>query len=325
MSDALIAFLPELPDDVVALARELAPPGYRIEVGDLARDRAAALDLLGRADYLLGFPYHLDDEAFLAAAQHVKLIQLLSAGYDEIDVAAAARRGLPVATNGGANSVAVSEHAIMAMLAALKRLPAMSAAVLDGQWPVPNTYSGGIFELSGKTVGLIGFGQIGKRVARLATAFGARVQYYDVVRAAADVEGDLGATYADLAELLASSDIVSLHMPYSEETGTLLGVEQFALVKGCMVLVNTARGQLIDEAALLDALDSGAVRVAALDTFAKEPATRETNPLVGHPSVIATPHSAGSTWDSWHARLRNGYANIEAVAAGGNPRWKVTP
>lgn len=324
MPEATVLFMPRLPDDVIALARELAPPGFRVEVADLARDRDEALTAMARADYLLGFPYHLDDEAFDAASRNVRLIQLLSAGYDEIDVAAAARYGLPVATNGGANSVAVAEHAMMLVLAAFKRLPAMSAAVLDGLWPVPNTYSSDIFELHGKTVGLVGFGQIGRRVAALAHAFGAHVTYYDLVRPDPAVERELDASYLELDDLLAQADVVSLHIPLSPQTEGMLGTKQFGLMRKGVVLVNTARGQLIDETALLDALDSGVVRMAALDTFAKEPATRENSPLVGHPSVLATPHSAGSTWDSWYARLRNGFANIETVAVGGQPRWRVT-
>lgn len=325
VSDQLVLLMPNLPDDVVALARELAPSGYRIEVADLTEDRDHALASMARADYLLGFPYHLDEEAFTAAGKNVKLIQLLSAGFDEIDVQAAAAHGMPVATNGGANAVAVSEHAVMLMLAALKRLPAMTAAVLDDRWPVPNTYSSGIFELRGKSVGLVGLGQIGRRVAELCRAFGATVSYYDVFRPDPAVERDLDVTYAELDELLANSDVVSLHLPLSELTEHMIGERQFAVLKPGAVLVNTARGQLIDEVALLAALDIGTVRAAALDTFAVEPAAPGDNLLVGHPRVIATPHSAGSTWDSWYARLNNGFANISAVSAGDSPRWKVSP
>jgi phosphoglycerate dehydrogenase-like enzyme len=317
--------MPHLPDDVVAVARELAPEGFRVEVADLAEDRVAALAAMARADYLFGFPYHLDEEAFQAAARNVKLIQLLSAGFDEIDVVAAAAHGLPVATNGGGNAVAVAEHTVLLMLAALKRFPHLTAAVLEDRWPVPNTYSEGIFELRGKVVGLIGLGQIGRRVADLVRAFGAEVEYFDVFRQPEDAERELGVVYRELQELLARADVVSLHLPLSELTDRMLGAEQFALIKPGAVLVNTARGQLIDESALLAALESGRVRAAALDTLAVEPASPGGNPLVGHPSVIVTPHSAGSTWDSWYSRMRNGFDNILAVAAGDEPRWKVTP
>ncbi|MGV9797772.1 NAD(P)-dependent oxidoreductase [Mycobacterium sp. NPDC003449] len=323
MSEQLVLFLPQLPADVIALARDLAPRGFRIEVADLRQDRESALRHLSRADYLLGFPYHLDEEAFAAAAENVKLIQLLSAGFDEIDVDAAARHGMPVATNGGANAIAVAEHTLMLVLACLKQLPAMTTAVLDAAWPVPNTYSSNIFELHGKTVGLIGLGQIGRRVAALTQAFGAEVVYFDVVRPEPSHENDLGVTYLPLDELLGRADVVSLHLPFSERTDKLIGSAEFGAMKKGAVLVNTARGQLIDEVALLGALNSGTVRVAALDTLTIEPASPADNPLVGHPSVITTPHSAGSTWDSWYARLRNGFANIETVEAGGRPRWQV--
>jgi phosphoglycerate dehydrogenase-like enzyme len=317
--------MPALPDDVIALARSLAPDGYRVEVADLDLDRDHALALMAQADYLLGFPYHLDAEAFTAAAHNVRLIQLLSAGFDEIDINQAADLGMPVATNGGANSVAVSEHAILLTLAALKRLPELSARVLAGDWPVPNTYSSNVFELNGKVFGLVGLGQIGRKVAGLAQAFGAEVVYFDVFRPGDDVEMQLGVEYLELDDLLSRADVVSLHLPLSELTEGMIGEPQFAAIKPGAVLVNTARGQLVDEAALLRALDSGRLSFAALDTLAHEPATTETSPLIGHPRVIVTPHSAGSTWDSWRVRLENGFANIVGVANGESPRWKVTP
>lgn len=325
MSDQLVVLMPALPDDVLELARSLAPEGFRVEVADLDLDRPHALGLMARADYLLGFPYHLDAEAFAAASSGVKLIQLLSAGFDEIDIEQAAEHGMPVATNGGANSVAVSEHAILLTLAALKRLPELSARVLAADWPIPNTYSSNIFELNGKVFGLVGLGQIGRKVAHLAQAFGATVVYYDVFRPEVEVEKQLGVEYLELDELLSRSDVVSLHLPLSDLTERMIGDEQFAAIKPGAVLVNTARGQLVDEAALLRALDSGRVSVAALDTLAHEPATTETSPLVGHANVIVTPHSAGSTWDSWRVRLENGFSNIVAVENGESPRWKVTP
>ena len=325
VTEQLVVFMPTLPDDVVELARSLAPAGYRVEVADLAVDRDHALGLMRQADYLLGFPYHLDREAFEAAAGSVKLIQLLSAGFDEIDVNLSAEHGIPVATNGGANSVAVSEHALLLTLAALKRLPALSKAVLDSEWPVPNTYSSDIFELSGKTFGLVGLGQIGKKVAHLAQAFGATVVYFDVFRPDPSVETELDVEYLELNELLACADVVSLHLPFSELTDRMIGREQFAVMKPGAVLVNTARGQLVDEDAMLEALDNGRLRAAALDTLAHEPATVDSSPLVGHPRVIVTPHSAGSTWDSWTTRLVNGFSNIQSIAAGDAPRWKVSP
>lgn len=325
MSNRSVVLLPRLPDDVVALARELAPDGYVIEVADLDHDRPAALDALTRADFVMGFPYHLDREAFEAARGSVRLIQLLSAGFDEIDVNLSAEHGIPVATNGGANAVAVAEHAILLILAALKKMSSLTRAVLDGDWPIPNTYSAGIFELRGKTLGLVGLGQIGKRVAALAQAFGADVIYFDVFRQDAATEVDLGVAFRKLDDLLSQSDVVSLHLPLSELTEGMIGEEQFGTIKEGAVLVNTARGQLVNETALLAALQSGRLRAAALDTLAEEPASPATSPLVGHPRVIVTPHSAGSTWDSWYARLANAYGNMEAVSAGGAPQWKVSP
>ena len=213
---------------------ELAPPGFdlvRAEAGSPAYQAA-----LGEASYLVGFIDGLVEDGLYRAAPRLKLIQLLSAGYDRADIAAARRAGVPIANNGGANAVAVAEHALMLMLAVCRRLPLQHANVGAGRWRGNETPR--VHELRGRTLGIVGLGTIGKKAARLAGAFGMTVQYYDIARLTEDAEDALGVRFRLLGELLRSSDIVSLHVPLNPTTRH--GARD-ALLKPGAVLINTSR------------------------------------------------------------------------------------
>src|SRR5207248_1812941 len=161
---------------------------------------------------------------------------------------AARRAGVPIATNGGANAIAVAEHAIMLMLAVCRRLIWQHTTVAAGRWrgnrPLPP-----LLELHGRTLGIVGLGHIGKKVARLAAAFGMRIHYYDIVRLSEDAEDALGVRFRLLPEILATSDIVSLHVPLTAATRNLIGAAELKRMRPSAVLINTCRGPVIDEAA----------------------------------------------------------------------------
>jgi len=305
--------------DAEATARELAPPGFELIAavsGGTAHHAA-----LAEADYIVCVPsVRLDDGAYRAAPR-LKLVQLLSAGYDDCDIEAARRAGVPIATNGGANAIAVAEHAIMLMLAVSRRLIWQHNAVAAGRWrgnqPPPQLH-----ELHGKTLGIVGLGRIGKKVARLAAAFGMRVHYYDVVRLSEDAEDALGARFRLLPEILGASDIVSLHVPLTAATRHLIGAAELRRMPPSAILINTCRGPVVDEAALHAALAGGGLAGAGLDVFAEEP-PRADNPLFALENVVLTPHMAGPTRESFHARLRNAFDNIERVARGERARWVI--
>ena len=182
--------------------------------GDGSPEYEAAL---GGAEYMVCYPNVALRDAFYRAAPRVRLVQLLSAGYDAVDLEAARRARVPVANNGGANAISVAEHALMLMLAVSRKVVWQHANVAGGRWrgngPAPRMY-----ELNNKTLGIVGLGTIGKKVARLAQAFGMRVQYYDIVRLSEDAEDALGVRFRLLRELLRSSDIVSLHVPLNAST-----------------------------------------------------------------------------------------------------------
>jgi glyoxylate reductase/D-3-phosphoglycerate dehydrogenase len=176
--------------------------------------------------------------------------------------------------------------------------------------------------LDGKTVGLIGLGMIGRHVATRLRPFEACVWYFDVRRLPPDEEQALGIRYMPLDELLGTADVISLHVPLSATTLKLINRERLETMKKGAVLINTCRGEVVDEPALYDAIHSGHLLGAGLDTFTVEPPDKG-NPLFTLANVIVTPHIAGPTWDSWRKRFVNAYANILRVAEGNRPLWVV--
>jgi len=311
----------ELPPDILELAHTLAPNGLELRTVP-ARTRSSAIaEAMREVDYVLGFIFHLPDEAYLNAPR-LKVIQVLSAGYDMVNIEGARKARVPICSNGGANSVAVAEHAIMLMLAVYRKLIAFNQNVVAGRWHSGIPRAVDIFEIEGKTVGLIGFGNIGEQVARRLKGFNARVIYYDSVRRDSREEAALGVEYAPLDSLLEGADIVSLHTALNDSTRGMIGREALARMKPTAILINTCRGEVVDEEALIEALKEGQLLGAGLDTLRKEPPD-PTNPILRLPNVVLTPHSAGPTVDSFRKRFRNGYANIQRVANGERPLWII--
>lgn len=224
----------------------------------------------------------------IESAPQLRIIAKHGAGVDSVDVQAAAQRGVAVMTAGAANAGSVAELALALMLALARELPRLDRSVKGGNWERPQ-YQGR--ELRERTVGIVGYGQIGRRVARLAAAFGAKLVLHSrsaiADAAGADVE-------PDLAALLRRADILSLHCPLTPETRGMIGAAQLRSMPRGSLLINTARGALVDEAALADALRSGHLGGAGLDAFAAEPPDPE-HPLFALDGVICTPHIGGST------------------------------
>jgi phosphoglycerate dehydrogenase-like enzyme len=314
-----ILFCPSQPDIVLDLARGMTPPGYELVIVDPGTPQfyEAAVD----AEYYMGLARQMGGE-FFRSAPKLKLVQLLSAGYDRVDVEAARKAKVPVSNNGGANAIAVAEHAIMLMLAVLKRLVFHHNNVVAGKWRVGDVSSATIHELAGRTLGIVGLGNIGKKVARRAAAFDMSVQYYDIARLGEDAEDALGVRFVLLDELLRTSDVVSLHVPLDETTRSMISTRELGLMKPSAIVVNTCRGPVVDETALHRALTEGGLAGAGLDVLVDEPPAAK-HVLFGLPNVTLTPHSAGPTWENWRARFRNGFDNIQRVAAGRRPKWVI--
>ncbi len=319
MSQPRIVVVPPTFAETQELARKLAPQGFELVVAKNERDDLEAA--LASAEYLVCFPNVKTSDALFRTAPKLKLFQLLSAGYDDIDLEAARRARVPVCNNGGANAISVAEHAMMLMLTVSRRVVSQHEMVSAGRWrgngPAPRMY-----EIYDKTLGIVGLGTIGKKVARLARAFGMRVQYYDIARLTEDAEDALGVRFRLFGELLATSDIVTLHVPLNDSTRHMVGAAQLASMKPEAIIVNTSRGPVIDETALYRTLADGKLFGAGLDVFDQEPPPPD-NPLFGLRNVVLTAHFAGPTWDNQIARLRNAYDNVQRVARGEKPLWVV--
>ncbi|PTM85763.1 2-hydroxyacid dehydrogenase [Streptomyces sp. VMFN-G11Ma] len=232
----------------------------------------------------------------LAAAPDLELVQCASHGFDYVDLEAARARGVTVANIGssGAEAQNVAEQTFALMLALAKQLVPAHTALVDADWVLPRLQRS-LTELSGKTLGIVGLGNIGQQVARRAVAFDMNVVYAGRRRVPEETEARLGgARHVPLDELLRTADYVSLHTPLTEETRHLLDAERLALLKPSAFVVNTARGALIDQDALADALEKGALAGAGIDVFDPEPPTPALR-LLKAPNVVLSPHVGGVT------------------------------
>jgi len=314
-----ILFAPSQPDVILTMVKSMTPAGFDLVVADPGTPEfiQAAAD----AEYYLGLARRMGGE-FFRSAPNLKLVQLLSAGYDHVDIEAARKAKVPVSNNGGANALAVAEHTIMLILAVLKRVVQFHNSVVAGKWRVGNPADVRVYEMGNRTLGIIGLGNIGKKVARRARAFDTKVVYYDIRRLSEAEEDALGVRFVLLDELLRTADIVSLHVPLDDSTRNLLGARELGLMKREAIVVNTCRGPVIDEAALFDTLKNNRIAGAGLDVMVDEPPKAD-HPFFTLPNVTLTPHSAGPTWENWTARFRNGFDNIQRVASGRAPLWVV--
>jgi phosphoglycerate dehydrogenase-like enzyme len=278
------------------------------------------LSELAACDFIL-VADHPVTAAHIAAAPRLKMIQHQGVGYERIDLDACRARGIPVALTPEGTSIAVAEHTILLILALYKQLVTAASGVRAGRW-LQWALRDQSFELCGKTLGIVGLGNIGKKVARRAVAFDMTVQYYDLARLTEDQDDAMGVRFVLFGELLRTSDVVSLHVPLDDRTRTMMSTREFAMMKSTAILINTCRGPVVDEAALYRALTEGQIAGAGLDVMTEEPPAPN-HPLFALPNVTLTPHSAGPTWENWTARLRNGFDNIQRVAAGGRPLWVI--
>jgi phosphoglycerate dehydrogenase-like enzyme len=305
--------------EVADIARRMAPSGFELILVPAQGPELEAA--LGQSQYMVTYPNVTMKDAFYRAAPQLRLVQLLSAGYDNVDLEAARRAKVPVSNNGGANAISVAEHTMMLMMAVSRRLIGTHANVAAGRWrgngPAPRMY-----EIFDKTLGIVGLGTIGKKVARLAKAFGMRVQYYDIARLSEDAEDALGVRFRLLRELLETSDIVSLHVPLDASTRHMIGASELALMKREAILVNTCRGPVVDEKALHAALSANKLFGAGLDVFDEEPPPPD-NPIFKLDNVVLSAHYAGPTWDNHVARFRNAFDNVQRVQRGEKPAWVV--
>ena len=225
----------------------------------------------------------------------LKMIMRWGAGYDSVDIQAAGERGILVTNTPGANAGAVSELAVMLMLAVRRKLLCHTNCLSHGEWS-KSTFLNSSYCLNNELVGIVGGGNIGRQVAQKVQAFGARVQYFDTYRLSSEMEEQIQMTYVPLETLIETSDIITLHVPLLPSTKHILGEAEIARMKKNSVIINTARGGLVDDNALLRAVKAGKLAGAGLDVVEREPLPVG-DPLLMEPNIIVTPHIGGGTAD----------------------------
>jgi len=318
-----------LPAGRVASTGVALPPDWQVRYLETA-DEAEIIAACRDADAILSVGAVARITArIIDACGRLKLIQCLGAGFNQVDLPAAEMHHIPVANSPGRNATTVAEFTIGCIIAVQRRLVESDAAIRAGRYAAfrSEVLDEGLKEIAGSRLGLVGMGNIGRAVARIAGSLGASVYYHSPRRQSTEIERELGLTYLSLDELLAGSDIVSLHVPLDTTTRGMIGTRELALMKAGSILVNTARGPVVDQHALADALESGRLAGAAIDTLNPEP------PDAGHPllalspaasrRLLMTPHIAGLTAPSFRRLFSTSVANVERVLNGRPPENQV--
>lgn len=290
------------------ILKNVVPDGFEVKTLDEATYECLLREAVD-ADYLLVSGRLPIDEGVLSSAKHLKMIQRTGVGTEMLDVDAIRRHGIPVYVNAGVNAQSVAEHTLTLILACLKRLPQINQQTHHGVWKKQQV---GVttHELKGKTVGLVGMGNIGRLVAAMLQPFGAKVIYTDVVRQKDEVEVNLGLTYCESFEaMIPQCDILSFHCPLTKDNAEMLNRQTLAKMKQGAIVVNTARGKLIAPDDLYEALKSGCLSAAALDTHHEEP-LKDGYKLVELDNVILTPHIGGLSYEAFHQMLADAIENI---------------
>lgn len=276
------------------------------------------------ADVIWCGPVDVIGKNIIDACPNLKLIQSLGVGFDKIDLEATKERGIYVCNNRAVNAASVAEHAVGLMLACLKKTATTDARIKKGEFGTcfAEYKKNGHVELGTRTVGLVGMGAIGKCAAKFLHAFGARILYYDVFRAPEELEKEFDMKYCTLDELYAECDILSYHVPVLDSTRGMVNSETIAKMKQDVIIINVARGEIVDNESMRDALNNGRV-YAGLDVIAPEPPADD-HPLLnltdeGNARLTITPHIAGTTDDAFKRMVSWSYENMEKVMAGERP------
>ena len=311
----------QLPEPAVQLARS------RAEIDAYAKDapmpRAELLERLTGKQGLICVISEVIDEALLAARPGLRVVSNVAVGYNNVDVAACTRRGVVVTNTPDVLTDTTADFAWTLLMATARRLVEADRYTREGrfrQWEYMLLLGG---DVHGKTLGVVGFGRIGRAMARRALGFGMRVIYQDAVAADPATERELNATRADLATLLRESDFVTLHTPLIPETRHLINADSLRTMKKTAYLINASRGPVVDEAALVQALTEGRIAGAGLDVFEEEPAVHPG--LIGLPNVVLAPHIASASHETRLKMATLAVENCLAVLEGKTPPTPVNP
>jgi phosphoglycerate dehydrogenase-like enzyme len=320
----LVALVPEPTEPEFAEAAYGGMLGEGWEVRAFRTQEEVPNVVAAEAEFVVAATPQTIGAQLLSRMPRVRLVQVPGHGYDHVSLEDAAAVGVPVANVGssGAEAHTVAEMTILLAGAVSRRLIEGDRRVRAGEWGQVAMLQTGVLELAGKSIGLVGFGRIAREVARRAHAFGMKVLYHDP-KQDADAERELGAEFKDLDALLAEADVVTLHLPLTPKTEGIIGAEALGKMKGTAILVNTARGALVDEQALVKALEEGRIRGYGTDVFDPEPPSPD-SPILSAPNVVLSPHMAGVTGESLLRILQAAFENCQRVAGGEQPLDLVT-
>lgn len=272
----------------------------KLEVVEAANADAAAA--ITDATYLVVRGTKFPTDKVEALPDNVKMLARWGVGYDSVDIEAAGKKGITVTICTGGNAEPVAELTVLLMLATYRKLPQLLDEAKTGRREIEALISQS-YLLQDKTVGLLGIGNIGSKVAKMVQGFGAKVQYYDAFRWDETREKEANVKYVDMDTLLSTSDIISIHVPLLESTEGIINKEAFAKMKNSAILINTARGPIVNTGDLLDAVNSGEIAAAAMDTVAGEPLPAD-HPIFKCDKILLTPHAGGNTNDNTENMVR---------------------
>ena len=317
-----IAWFSSYDQDILDFYLEYLPDGYTVESAGAQTPVESMVNMVKDADFIVLHQLELPEEVYRAGT-NVKFVQLLSAGYDNINLHLLEELGIPVSNIGGVNAQGVSELTLTLILSLYRRLVQMDVGLRGGKWLKDINTGHSISELAEKTVGIVGLGNIGRMVAKRLSGFDTTLLGYDLMEPSTE-EIALGIKRVSLDELLGTSDIVTLHIPLLRGTTSMISSAELAMMKPTAIIINTSRGPIIDEQALINALQNNTIAGAGLDVFATEPIDIN-NPLIKMDNVVLTPHAAGSTNESWPRRAKFTFGNLERVTNGQAPLSAVKP
>ncbi len=297
------------------------PAGWKATMVNMEDGEAKVIKELEDAEYLLSQGSGLISPKLIENARKLKLIQTGGQDVGLLPVEAALKKGIYVANAGGANAISVSEYTVLLMMMCMRRVLQFNQTIREGKWrgDLPRN---GSYELYDKTVGLIGLGNVGRRVAKLVYGYGANVVYYERYFVPYALRADFKGKPVSLEELLRQSDIVSLHIPSFTANRAMIGWEQLCMMKPTAFLINTSRGANIDEKALIRALKEKKIAGAGIDVWSPEPPDPK-NPLLNMPNVVATPHCAATAWENVAPSAETVWRNVVMVSEGKAPLNRI--
>ena len=324
MSGSVVFWNPN--DEGLNILNETSPEGIVIEWIDSNTPTSAAAEALSETTVvILGgeIPFSVE---LASKCPNLRLIQSTSAGTNQLDKVGLGELGIDVSNNGGGNAVSVAEHTITLMVSVFRKFQLQFERVKEREWmgEIRSKWMPQAFEIEGKTVGIIGLGRIGSRGAKRLQGWDCNIIYDDVVEPDPDMVQRLGLKKASREELLKTADIITLHVPLNDQTRGMISDQEFEIMKPTAVLINACRGPVVDEAALIRAMESNKIMAAGVDVLEVEPAIKD-NPLLEMDNVLVTPHLAGWTQEAWEKSRAFATYNAGRVVEGNAPESIVQP